>query len=92
MELIHNINRIFNAIISAITCRTLGNKCGGLSLLHPIYFTIGCKVKGERNEFQRALTCVREQRMVVGMIVEFRPHTKSELLHVWQICLVMDVL
>lgn len=73
-------------------CGTLGNKCGGLSLSHPIYFTIKYKVKGERNEFQRALTCVREQRMVVGMIVKFRPHTESELLHVWQICLVMDVL
>lgn len=42
--------------------------------------------------FRRALTCVREQRMVVGMIVEFRPHAEGELLHVRQVHLVMDVL
>lgn len=30
--------------------------------------------------------------MVVGVIVEFRPHAESELLHVRQVRLVMDVL
>jgi len=30
--------------------------------------------------------------MVIGVIMEFRPHAEGELLHVWQVHFVMDVL
>lgn len=39
-----------------------------------------------------SLTCVRKQRMVVAVIVEFGPHAQRELLHVRQLRLVVNVL
>lgn len=38
------------------------------------------------------LTCVGKQRMIVRVIVELGPHAQSELLQVWQIDFVVDVL
>lgn len=83
---------------------TFGDERRGLSLSHPIHTharthtrTHICLsvIKGERRKkrvWRLALTCVREQGMVVGVIVEFRPHAEGEFFHVWQICLVVDVL
>lgn len=53
-------------------------------------------MKGERKRVlyraHDALTCVREQGMVIGVIVKFRPHAEGEFLHVRQLRFVMDVL
>lgn len=47
------------------------------------------KEKGNEN---KSLTCVRKQRMVIAVIVEFGPHAKSELLYVGQLSFVVNVL
>lgn len=49
-------------------------------------------MKGKRKRKHESLTCVRKQRMVIAVIVEFGPHAKGELLHVGQFSFVMNVL
>lgn len=49
-------------------------------------------MKGKRKRKHKSLTCVRKQRMVIAVIVEFCPHAKSELLYVGQLSFVMNVL
>lgn len=51
----------------------------------------GIEVKGKRKPAD-SLTCVRKQRMIVGVVVEFGPHAQGELLGVRQLRLVVQVL
>lgn len=52
----------------------------------------GKEVKGKRKRKHKSLTCVRKQRMVIAVIVEFGPHAKGKLLYVGQLSFVMNVL
>lgn len=49
-------------------------------------------MKGKRKRKHESLTCVRKQRMIIAVIVEFGPHAKGELFQVGQLNFVMNVL